>query len=229
MTAGARIVPPRARQDDHGARTRDPPSKPRLPAVAVGRRRWRTVVGLSLVLSLVVYVALPREMGELGRRAVAIAVFAAALWATEAIPLFVTSLGVVGLEVLLLASRDGGGGLAGTGDLSYRQFFEPFASSTIILFLGGFLLAAAVSKHRLDRAVAGRLLRPFVGDSYKMIFATIFTTGFLSIWMSNTAVAAMMLAVIGPLTREPLFPRRLASALVLAVAFGASLGGSSRR
>lgn len=195
------------------------------PAAAVGRRRWRLMVGLSVVLSAGVYLLLPAEMGELGRRAVAIAVFAAAMWATEAIPLFVTSLGVIGLEVLLLASRDGGGGLAGTGDLSYRQFFEPFASSTIILFLGGFLLAAAVTKHRLDRAVAGRLLRPFVGDSYKMVFATIFTTGFLSIWMSNTAVAAMMLAVIGPLIREPVFPRRLASALVLAVAFGASLGG----
>lgn len=170
-------------------------------------------------------------MGELGRRAVAIAVFAAALWATEAIPLFAASLSVVGLEVLLLARRRGGagdmggGGLATTGDLSYTQFFEPFASSTVILFLGGFLLAAAVRKHGLDRAIASRLLRPFAGDSYRLVMAVILTTGFLSIWISNTATAAMMLAIVTPLARNPATPRRLATAVVLAVAFGASIGG----
>ena len=188
----------------------------------------------SVVAASMVYMALPLEMGELGRRAVAIAVFAAALWATEAIPLFAASLSVVGLEVLLLArwgggaeaSRGGGGGgLAGTGDLSYTQFFEPFASSTVILFLGGFLLAAAVRKHGLDRVVAARLLRPFLNDSYRLVMAVIFTTGLLSIFISNTATAAMMLTIITPVAREPSTSPRLRSALMLAVAFGASIGG----
>ncbi len=188
----------------------------------------------SVVAASMVYMALPLEMGELGRRAVAIAVFAAALWATEAIPLFAASLSVVGLEVLLLArwgggaeaSRGGGGGgLAGTGDLSYTQFFEPFASSTVILFLCGFLLAAAVRKHGLDRVVAARLLRPFLNDSYRLVMAVIFTTGLLSIFISNTATAAMMLTIITPVAREPSTSPRLRSALMLAVAFGASIGG----
>ena len=204
-----------------------------LSPAAVVTRRWRAfVVTASVVAASMVYMALPLEMGELGRRAVAIAVFAAALWATEAIPLFAASLSVVGLEVLLLARQGGGdgagrgsGGLAGTGDLSYTQFFEPFASSTVILFLGGFLLAAAVRKHGLDRVVAARLLRPFMHDSYRLVMAVICTTGFLSIFISNTATAAMMLAIITPLARDPSTPPRLRSALVLAVAFGASIGG----
>ncbi|GJQ31134.1 MAG: transporter [Phycisphaerae bacterium] len=186
----------------------------------------------SVVAASMVYMALPLEMGELGRRAVAIAVFAAALWATEAIPLFAASLSVVGLEVLLLArlgggdgAGRGGGGLAGTGDLSYTQFFEPFASSTVILFLGGFLLAAAVRKHGLDRVVAARLLRPFQNDSYRLVMAVIFTTGLLSIFISNTATAAMMLTIVTPVAREPSTSPRLRSALMLAVAFGASIGG----
>lgn len=179
----------------------------------------------AVLAATLTYLALPGDMGELGRRAVAIAVFAAVLWATEAIPLFAASLSVVGLEVLLLAQRGGGGGLASTGDLSYTRFFEPFASSTVILFLGGFLLAAAVRKHGLDRAIASRLLRPFVDDSYRLVMAVILTTGFLSVWISNTATAAMMLAIVTPLARDQATPRRLASALVLAVAFGASIGG----
>lgn len=163
-------------------------------------------------------------MGELGRRAVAIAVFAAILWATETLPLFVTSLSVIGLEVLILARH---GGLAREGDLSYRQFFEPFASSTIILFLGGFLLAAAVTKHHLDQAIASRLLRPFMRDSRLLVMAVIFTTGALSIFISNTATAAMMLAIVAPLLRDPTAPRKLITAIVLAIAFGASIGGIS--
>ena len=84
-----------------------------LSPAAVVTRRWRAfVVTASVVAASMVYMALPLEMGELGRRAVAIAVFAAALWATEAIPLFAASLSVVGLEVLLLARQGGGDGAA---------------------------------------------------------------------------------------------------------------------
>lgn len=202
-----------------------PPHGPPSPLAAIGAVRRGVLMLASIIAAIVVFIVLPEDMGTLGRRAVAIGVFAAVLWATEALPLFVTSLSVIGLEVLLLASRDDGGGLAGVGDLSFATFFEPFASSTIILFLGGFLLAAAVTRHGLDRAVASRLLRPFMGDGYRLIFATIFTTGLLSVLISNTAVAAMMLAIITPIVRSEGVPRRLATALVLAVAFGASVGG----
>lgn len=198
------------------------------PAVAVTRRLPAgkgMMFSLAVIAALLTYMLLPEDMGELGRRAVGIAIFAAVLWATEAVPLFAASLSVIALEILLLAKRNGGGGLAGTGDLSYVRFFEPFASSTIILFLGGFLLAAAVRKHGLDRAIAARLLQPFVRDSYALIMAVILTTGFLSVWISNTATAAMMLAIVAPLAKHAGTPRSLASALVLAVAFGASIGG----
>mgnify|MGYP002360970002 FL=1 len=120
-------------------------------------------------------------------------------------------------------SRAGGsGGLAGTGNLSYTQFFEPFASSTVILFQSGFLLTAAVQKHGLDRAIASQLARPFVGDSYRLVMAVILTTGFLSIWISNTATAAMMLAIVTPLARNPATPRRLGSRHAAVTLFAAA-------
>ena len=78
------------------------------PALAV-TRRWSVVVVLVSVAGRVAGLRrAPRDMGELGRRAVGIAVFAAALWATEAIPLFPAWLSIVGLDVLLLS-----GGAAG--------------------------------------------------------------------------------------------------------------------
>lgn len=201
----------------------EPPSP--LAAIASGRAggvRAVVVLGAACVAAVVTYVILPRDVGELARRALAIGVWAVILWATEALPLFVTSLCVVGLQVLLLARR---GGLAGVGEFSYAQFFEPFASSTVILFLGGFLLAAAVTKHGLDRAIAARLLQPFTRNSVQLVFAVLLTTGFLSIWISNTATAAMMLAIIAPLIRDRNVPPSLAASLVLAVAFAASIGG----
>jgi sodium-dependent dicarboxylate transporter 2/3/5 len=186
--------------------------------------RSLATVLLTVALSVVVYGLLPHDMGELGRRAVAIAVFAAILWATEAIPLYATSLCVIAIEILLLANK---GGLAGQGDLSHTQFFAPFASGTIILFLGGFLLAGAITRYELDRAIASRLLRPFMEKSRTLIMAVILTTGFLSVWISNTATAAMMLAILSTLVRDKSANPRLIAALVLAVAFGASIGGIS--
>jgi solute carrier family 13 (sodium-dependent dicarboxylate transporter), member 2/3/5 len=109
--------------------------------------------------------------------------------------------------------------------LSYETFLAPFASGIVILFLGGFLLSAAVAKHGLDRVIAGRLLRPLSHRPILLLMAIMGISAFFSMWMSNTATAAMMLAVVAPviasLPRESRFQR----ALVLAVPFGANIGG----
>jgi len=172
--------------------------------------------------SFIVYSLLPADMPEPARRAVGIFVLAAILWATEAIPLYATSLCVIGLQILLLAEK---GGLASGGGLSYADFLAPFGSNVIILFMGGFLLSAAVVKHGIDRAIAARLLQPFLRKPLSLIYAVMLIAGFLSMWMSNTATAAMMLAVIAPLIADSEMEDRYKGGLVLAVAFGANIGG----
>ncbi len=196
-----------------------------VPAtVAVPLRRLIPLIGAPL-LAVLVYFMLPEAMGELPRRSVAIFIIAAMWWATEAIPLYATSLCLIGLQVLLLAEH---GGFAPEGDLSFQQFFAPFASPVIILFMGGFLLASAVTKHGLDRAIAARVLSRFTSGPLLLIYGVMGITAFFSMWMSNTATSAMMVAIVAPLLKgisDEEGGHRFATAIVLAVPLGANIGG----
>jgi sodium-dependent dicarboxylate transporter 2/3/5 len=203
-------------------------------------KRW-IIIAATAVVAVSVYFLLPETIGsgenatpvpELARRSIAIFVVAVIFWATEVIPLFATSLLVIGMQVVFLAHK---GGMAGTlpghsligedEQLSYSVFLDSFSSGVIILFMGGFLLSAAVSKHGLDRAIAAKVLRPFSKNPYTLIMSVIFITGFFSMWMSNTATSVMMLAIIMPLVRALPEDDAFHRAVILAVPMGANIGG----
>jgi sodium-dependent dicarboxylate transporter 2/3/5 len=177
---------------------------------------------------------------EMAARTLSIFIIAAGFWATEVLPLFATAFVVIGLEILFLASN---GGLADTLtrlliwlDLPVRQspdvqlmsagtFLRPFSQDIIMLFMGGFLLSTAITKHGIDQAIASIVLRPFTRSPLRLLYGVIGMTAFFSMWMSNTATAAMMIAIIGSLARLVPAADRFRAALVLAVAFGANIGG----
>ncbi len=189
-------------------------------------KTWAVLIGTTAA-SLTAYFMLPADMNELARRTVVIFIIAAVFWATEVIPLFATSLCVIGLEILLLAA-DGGlapRGVGPNGDVSFQTFLEPFSSSVIILFLGGFLLSAAVTKHGIDRAIGTRLLQPFTRRPIVLLYGVLGITAFFSMWISNTATTAMMLAIVAPLIKDLPAEDKFHRALVLAVPFGANIGG----
>jgi len=177
---------------------------------------------LAVVLAGVAYTVTPETVPELARRTVAIFILAAVLWATEAIPLYATSLCVVGLEILLLAQQ---GGMAGQGGLSYKQFLSPFASGVIILFMGGFLLSKAITKHRLDEVIANKLIYPFARSPLLLIYGILGVTALFSMWMSNTATAAMMVAIVAAMLKGVPRDSHFRRAMILAVPFGANIGG----
>ncbi|MEO0515400.1 MAG: DASS family sodium-coupled anion symporter [Planctomycetota bacterium] len=195
------------------------------------RRRWSTIA-LAAIAAVVTYYGLPGNVDELARRTAAIFVVAVVFWATELIPLYATSLCIIGMQILFLSGK---GGMAEkfptlTGqplnDLpSYNVFLAPFASGIIILFMGGFLLSAAVTKHGLDKKIAARLLKPFAKKPSTLIFAIMLITAFFSMWMSNTATAVMMIAIITPLVKALPEDDKFHKAVILAVPFGANIGG----
>lgn len=180
------------------------------------------IIPATLIVALLTYILLPESMGELPRRMMAIFVIATVFWATEVIPLFATSLCIIGLEILLLAND---GGLSGVGNIKYTAFLAPFSSGVIILFLGGLLLAAAVEKHGLDRAIAVRMLTPFFNRPVALVLAVLGLTAFFSMWISNTATTAMMLAIIAPILAKMKDTSTYHRGLILAVPFGANIGG----
>jgi len=137
------------------------------------------------------------------------------LWVSEVIPLYVS--GLTG-SFLLLAC----------GDFSAVEIFQPYFDPVIALFLGGFVLARGMQKYALDHLLAHEILKR-VGDRPSIfVLGLMGVTAFLSMWMSNTASAAIMIPIsIIVLGENQLFhgQSRFARGAVLSVAYAASIGG----
>lgn len=201
-------------------------------------RRSLIIVG-ALVLALLSYWLTRESINEMAARAVAIFVIAAVLWSTEVIPTFATAFVVLGLNILLLANQ---GGLADQISSLLRvlglpitmpqdarslqaSVFLPLAKDIILLFIGGFLLSAAITKHGIHHVIAGKVLRPFARTPLTLLYGVLGISAVFSMWMSNTATAAMMIAISAPFVEAIPAQNRFRRAILLAVAFGANLGG----
>ncbi|MEK6570799.1 MAG: DASS family sodium-coupled anion symporter [Bacteroidota bacterium] len=148
-------------------------------------------------------------------------------WITEAIPIPATSLlpGIM-LPLLHVTGFSGGGAF----EFIPQHVFANYAHPVIFLFLGGFLIAAAMQKWGLDKRLTlwilsrGRL----ANNTRGVIFGLMAVTAFISMWISNTATAAMMLPLaLGVLSLSGVTPgkSKYGTALMLGIAYAASIGG----
>lgn len=162
-----------------------------------------------LALAALVYGSAPQP--EALRLGLALFVLIGGLWMTQALHLSVTA-----LLVPLLAT------LCGLMDL--RAALASFSHPIIFLFLGGFALAAALQQQGLDRALALAVMRLASGRRSTAVAMLFGLTALLSMWISNTATAAMMLPLALGLMREEDGSRER-SFVLLGVAYSASIGG----
>jgi sodium-dependent dicarboxylate transporter 2/3/5 len=200
---------------------------------ATPRRRRRPLatprtVGLAVAIAWFVTVLVIGPTGDLSAEASRmLAIFGATvvLWVTEAIPLAATSITVILAEILLVSDQ-------AIVDLSdgyeappYASFYAALAHPVLMLFLGGFVLASCAAKYRLDRNLAGVMLRPFGRSPRAIIAGLMMITAVLSMFMSNTATTAAMMAVVLPVAAGlgPDDPTRVA--LVLSIPVAANIGG----
>ncbi|MFG0284943.1 MAG: SLC13 family permease [Phycisphaerales bacterium JB039] len=183
-------------------------------------RRWTGGAIAVLAGGLIGATDLAAGLGldEAQRVALAIVIIAGTLWITEAIPIYTTSLLVLLLSLVWLRPA-----MAEAPPPS--AFTEPFFSDVILLFLGGFVLAAALRKYRIDEILARGVIRRSGASVPRLMAGVLLITAFLSMWLSNTATAAMMLTLVYPILR--LLPNNpnARRALVLCVPFGANIGG----
>ena len=163
------------------------------------------------------------------QRVIAIFTMAVLLWLTEAIPAWATSVTII--FVLLFCVSDSAfnflqGSEGETGKLlDYQGIMACFADPTIILFLGGFILAIAATKSGLDVLLAKNLIKPFGKKSENVLLGFILITGIFSMFISNTATAAMMLTFLTPVFRSLPANGKGRIALTMAIPIGANLGG----
>ncbi|KKO78064.1 carboxylate transporter [Corynebacterium minutissimum] len=204
----------------------------------VDTREWRRMaIGLilGLVLAALVWFLFPSNAVETVlqspgakedteytqgalRAVAAVTILMGVWWMTEAIPLAATAL----LPLVIFP-------LAGVGTI--KDVGAPYASSTIFLFMGGFLIALALQRWNLHRRMALFVVK-VVGTSPKqLILGFMLATGFLSMWVSNTATAVVMLPIgisvlsltadaVGGMANQ----KKFATALMLGIAYAASIG-----
>lgn len=194
------------------------------------RRGIRKTFGCGLLAALVVWgpgllgLGWYDDLSSAGLASLGIMVFAAALWVSEAMPAFSVALLVIGLQIAILGQP--GGVFAAEGDSkAWLQFVSPWSSSIMWLFLGGFVLAHACSKTQLDRWLAGKFLGKLVERPALLVLGVMGVTFLFSMFMSNTATAAMMVAVTAPVIAGLPKGSRLARGLIVSVAVAANLGG----
>lgn len=182
------------------------------------RRRRKTGLVLGPVAFALLLAFPPPSLGTGAGTLLAVVAWVLAWWITEAVPLPVTAVLGPALTVVL-------------GVVPVREAFAPFGDPIIFLFLGSFLLARAMSVHGLDRRLARAVLAiPAASSSPRRVVWTFAAlAAVLSMWVSNSATTAMLypiaLGVLGTMDVERGRSSPLARPLLLACAYGASVGG----
>lgn len=164
-----------------------------------------------LIVGIVVY-NLPISIPYAQKVTLSIFTIAALLWMTEIIPLHATAFVIVLLETLFLR------------DFPIGTFFHSFFEPIIIIFLGGFVLAAAFQKYGVDSILARVILSKTPPTPFAILLSVMFITAVLSMWISNTATTALMIGVLIPVLRE-LEDKRFRKGLILSIPFAANVGG----
>ena len=150
-----------------------------------------------------------------------IILIAAVLWITEWAPMFVVSFLILALEILWLAPQL----KLDTETFKISVFYTAFFSNIILLFIGGFVLSLVMRKYGLDKYFAQKILENTRGNPSYTLLGVILTCSILSMWMSNTATAAMMLTIVIPIVKELPEHHPFRTALVLSIPFACNIGG----
>jgi sodium-dependent dicarboxylate transporter 2/3/5 len=212
--------------------------KSRLLRKVSKRYRLKTLITLSIAcLAFFGVWFAPPEMLGLGdisvveQRVVAIFVLAVLMWVMEVVPSWCTS--VLAITLLLLTVSDNSLWFLAENAtsremgqiVSYKAILATFADPIIMLFLGGFILAIAATKTGLDVLLAKVLLKPFGTKSENVLLGFLLVTGFFSMFISNTATAAMMLAFLSPVVKALPSDGKGRIAMILSIPLAANLGG----
>ncbi|WP_437272315.1 SLC13 family permease [Staphylococcus succinus] len=154
------------------------------------------------------------------RAVLAVTVFVATWWITEAIPIPATSL----IPLVLLPL---------TGGTDEKVASSAYADPIVFMYMGGFIIALAIEKWSLHKRIAMTIISMMGSNSNRIILGTMIATSFISMWISNAATALMMLPIALALIQEikeaqflkPESAHKFGKALLLTVAYSASIGG----
>ncbi|TRZ43546.1 SLC13 family permease [Robertkochia solimangrovi] len=187
--------------------------------MTINKRLFFLILG-PLVFLILQLLGSPQGMPDRAYSMLAITLWMAIWWTSEVIPIGVTAL----LPIVLFPL---------TGSVDIATTTASFGHKYIFLYMGGFMLAIAIEKWNLHKRIALHIIRIIGTDVTRIILGFMLATSFLSMWISNTATAVMMLpigmSIVSQLKDNPLTEKDenliFGKALMLSIAYSASIGG----
>ena len=183
-------------------------------------QKLTSLIGVFILALTLRYVAHIEGLADITTNALFLLTFAAGLWITEAIPPFSVSILIIGFAIYFLDD-------IGLNSISpdWQKYLGTWSSPIIWILLGGFFLAIGAQITQFDHVFSKAILTRFGNKPHNLLLGSMLTTGVLSMFMSNTATSAMMVAVITPLAKD-LDPKDpFIKALFLGIAASATVGG----
>ncbi|PBP17384.1 putative plasma membrane phosphate transporter Pho87 [Diplocarpon rosae] len=199
----------------------------------VGRFRFPTWLFSSTMFTLLVIVAIffvllfiPIMKKVEQQNCLAMLMFVSLLWATEVIPLFVTSLMIPFLCVILRVVRsDEKPRHRLDANAATKYIFAAMWTPVIMLLLGGFTVAAALSKYDIAKRIATFVLSKAGTRPRTVLVTNMFVAAFASMWISNVAAPVLCFSIIQPMLRNLPADSQMSKALILGIALASNVGG----
>lgn len=181
------------------------------------RKVVKSLIGIAIILAICLFVYQFLPFTEQANKGLIILLFIGALWLTEIVHTTITAL-LVPLAAVLLGVPE---------SVTLKSSMSSFADPIIFLFFGGFALATALHMQKIDRKIALFMIRLSKGHLGTTVFSLFFVTAGLSMWISNTATAAMMLPLALGIMSNLDFRKERGTFIfiLLGIAYSASIGG----
>ncbi|KAI0424629.1 SPX-domain-containing protein [Xylaria sp. FL1042] len=183
-----------------------------------------TILGIIVIFLVFLFVPIIEKPEQ--QACLAMLIFVSLLWATEAIPLFVTSLLVPFLCVVLRVVR--------SDDAPHQRLMSKEATNyilsamwtpVIMLLLGGFTVAAALSKCKIDKRIATFVLSKAGTRPRTVLIANMFVAAFASMLVSNVAAPVLCFSIIEPMLRNLPYGSNMSKAVIMGIALASNIGG----
>ncbi|SPO05617.1 related to multidrug resistance protein [Cephalotrichum gorgonifer] len=183
-----------------------------------------TLIAAVVIFLIILWVPIMEKAEQ--QNCLALLVFVSLLWATEAIPLFVTSLTIPFLCVVLrVVHSDFETERRLDAKEAAKYIFSAMWTPVIMLLLGGFTLAAALSKCRIDKHLATFVLSKAGTQPRAVILANMFVAAFASMLISNVAAPVLCFSIIEPMLRTLPSDSNMSKAVIMGIALASNIGG----